>query len=30
MPGQSGQYLAAIEASDGRHAERREVLFTVR
>jgi VWFA-related protein len=30
MPGQSGRYVAAIEASDGRHAERREVLLTVR
>ncbi len=30
MPAQSGRYVAAIEASDGRHAERREVLLTVR
>ena len=30
MPGQSGRYVAAIEASDGRHAERREILLTVR
>jgi VWFA-related protein len=30
MPDRSGQYVAAIEASDGRHAERREVLLTVR
>jgi VWFA-related protein len=30
MPGQSGRYVAAIEASDGRHAARREVLLTVR
>jgi VWFA-related protein len=30
MPGRSGRYVAAIEASDGRHAERREVLLTVR
>jgi VWFA-related protein len=30
MPGQSGRYVAAIEASDGRHTERREVLLTVR
>jgi VWFA-related protein len=30
MPGQPGRYVAAIEASDGRHAERREVLLTVR
>jgi hypothetical protein len=30
MPGQSGRYVAAIEASDGRHAERRQVLLTVR
>jgi hypothetical protein len=30
MPGPSGRYVAAIEASDGRHAARREVLLTVR
>jgi VWFA-related protein len=29
-PGPSGRYVAAIEASDGRHAARREVLLTVR
>ena len=30
MPGQSGRYVAAIEAGDGRHTARREVLLTVR
>ena len=30
MPGQSGRYVAAIEVSDGRHAERREILLAVR
>jgi VWFA-related protein len=30
MPGQPGRYVAAIEASDGRHTQRREVLLTVR
>jgi VWFA-related protein len=30
MPGQPGRYVAAIEAGDGRHADRREVLLTVR
>jgi VWFA-related protein len=30
LPGQSGRYVAAIEASDGRHAARREVLLAVR
>ena len=30
LPGQPGRYVAAIEASDGRHAERREVHLTVR
>ncbi len=30
LPGQAGRYVAAIEASDGRHASRREVLLTVR
>ena len=30
MPAQSGRYVAAIEASDGRHTERREVLLMVR
>jgi hypothetical protein len=30
LPGRSGQYVAAIEASDGRRAERQEVLLTVR
>lgn len=30
MPGRSGRYVAAIDASDGRHAERREILLTVR
>jgi len=30
LPGRSGLYVAAIEVSDGRHAERRAVLLTVR
>ena len=30
MPGQAGRYVAAIEAGDGRRADRREVLLTVR
>jgi VWFA-related protein len=30
MPAQPGRYVAAIEAGNGRHAERREVLLTVR
>jgi hypothetical protein len=30
LPAQSGRHVAAIEASDGRHAERRDVLLTVR
>jgi hypothetical protein len=30
MPDQPGRYVAAIEASDGRHTDRREVLLTVR
>jgi hypothetical protein len=30
LPDKSGPYVAAIEASDGRHVERREVLLTIR
>ena len=30
LPSQSGQYVAAIETTDGRHTERRAILFTVR
>lgn len=30
LPDKSGRYVAAIEASDGRHVERREVLLTIR
>ena len=30
LPKRPGRYVAAIEASDGRHAERRAVLLTVR
>ena len=30
LPDKSGRYVAAIEASDGRHVERREVVLTIR